>query len=106
MCCAQDVDEFALVDNLAGTMIESASILCCAALLSFGRVAARPGVPPDNALVWYNAFAQLTTTLVFDFVNVVASGKFHNLEWGRVYPRSVRRFLGYVMLVLTIGGGR
>jgi hypothetical protein len=103
---AQDVDEFQLVDNLVGTMMEASSIVACAALLTFGRVASSPGVGPDAPLIWFNAAAQLATSVVFNFVDVVATGKFHCLEWRRIFPRSTLRFLAYMLVVLTIGGCR
>ncbi len=100
------VDEMELVYQLASNMMEGASILAASALLSFGGVATSPGVPPDNKLIWFNAAIQLITTFVFNFFEIVACGKFHNLEWKKVYPRSTLRFLSYVMVVLTIGGAR
>ena len=103
---SQAVDELELVTNLTDSMMEAASILAASALLTFGGVATSPGVPPDNKLIWFNAAAQLATTLVFNFVQIVACGKFHNVEWGKVYPRSTLRFLAYVLVVLTIGGAR
>lgn len=100
------VDEMELVSQLATSMMEGASILAASALLSFGGVATSPGVPPDNSLIWFNAVIQLITTFVFNFFEIVACGKFHNLEWKKVYPTSTLRFLSYVMVVLTIGGAR
>lgn len=100
------VDEMALVDQLATSMMEGASILAASALLSFGGVATATGVPPDHSLIWFNAAMQLVTTLGFNFFEIVACGKFHYLEWSKVYPKSTLRFLSYVMVVLTIGGAR
>jgi hypothetical protein len=100
------VDEMELVNQLAGSMMEASSIVASAALLSFGGVATSPGVPPDQSLIWYNAAMQLVTTLVFNFVEIVACGKYNALEWKKVYPKSTVRFLSYVMVVVTIGGSR
>jgi hypothetical protein len=100
------VDEMELVNQLANNMMEGASILAASALLSFGGVSTSPGVPPDNKLIWFNAAIQMVTTIVFNFVEIVVCGKFHNLEWRKVYPKSTMRFLSYVMVVLTIGGSR
>lgn len=100
------VDEMELVNQLATNMMEGASILAASALLSFGGVATSPGIPPDNSLIWYNAAIQLVTMFVFNFFEIIACGKFHNLEWRKVYPRSTARFLTYVMVMLTIGGAR
>lgn len=106
MQAVRDVDEMALVNQLTANMMEAASIVSASALLSFGRVATSPGVPPNNVLIWSNAAAQMATTLAFSYVEIVACGKFHNLEWRKVYPRSVVRFLCYVLIVLTVGGSR
>lgn len=106
MQSTKDVDEMELVNQLAGSMMEASSIVAASALLSLGGVATSPGVPPDQTLIWFNAAIQLLTTLVFNFVEVTACGKFNNLEWGRVYPKSVRRFLSYVMIEVTLGGSR
>ena len=100
------VDEMELVSQLSGSMMEAASILAASALLSFGNVATSPGVPPANKLIWFNAIMQLITTLIFNFIEVVVCGKFHNLKWKEAYPRSTIRFLSYVLIVLTIGGSR
>lgn len=102
----QAVDEMELVDQLTGSMMEAASILSASALLTFGKVTTSPGVPPNNGLIWGNAAVQMITTLVFNYAELTVCGKFHNLEWRKVYPRSTLRFLGYVMAVLTIGGSR
>ena len=100
------VDEMELVQQLATSMMEGASILAASALLSFGGVATASGVPPDQSLIWFNAAMQLITTFVFNFFEIVACGKFHNIEWNKVYPKSTFRFVSYVMVVLTIGGAR
>lgn len=100
------VDEIELVNQLAGSMCEAASIVAASALLSFGGVATSPGVPPDNQLIWFNAAVQLATTLIFNFIEIAACGKFHNIEWRKVYPKSTFRFLSYVLVVLTFGGSR
>lgn len=100
------VDEMALLDQLTMNMMEASSIVAASALLTFGGVAASPGVPPDNSLIWFNASAQMVTLLVFNYAEIVACGKFHNIEWRRVYPKSIRRFLAYVLPVLLIGGSR
>ena len=100
------VDEMELVNQLASSMCEAGSILAASALLSFGGVATSPGVPPNHQLIWFNAFVQLATTLIFQFINIVACGKFHDIEWRKAYPRSTFRFLWYVLVVLTFGGTR
>lgn len=102
----RDVDEMELLSQLTGNMMEVASIVASAALLSFGGIANSPGVPPDHMAIWYQAFVQLATQILFNFVEVVASGKFHNVEWQKVYPRSIIRLLAYIFVVLTIGGSR
>ena len=100
------VDEIELVNQLCGTMMEAGSIVAASALLSFGQVTATPGVPPNSSLIWSNAALQMVTTVGFNFIQIIACGKYHNLEWRKVYPRRIFRFLGWVMLVLTIGASR
>lgn len=102
----QEVDEMELVSQIAGNSLEVVSIVASAALLSFGGIASVPGVPPDHRTIWYQAVVQLATQFFFNFIEIVACGKFHNLEWDKVYPKSIVRFLMYIMIVLTLGGSR
>lgn len=104
--CIQDVEEMALVDHLSYSMMEASSILAATALLSFGKITSIPGVPPDHIRLWTNAALQMATELLFGFAEVVALGKFHSIEWKKVFPASQFRFLSYVMAVLLIGGSR
>lgn len=103
---SRDVDEYALAQNFSIFAMEMASILSASSLLTFGSVASIPGVPPNIRSIWVNAVAQLATTAVFSSFEFTFGKKFHNFEWERVYPRSVKKLLAYVLPVLVIGGSR
>jgi hypothetical protein len=87
-------------------MTEAASILAASALLSLGGITPVPGLSPDHLTIWYNAAVQMVTELSFQFIQIVATGKYHNIEWRKALPKSNLRFLAYVIFVVTLGGSR
>lgn len=103
---SMDVDEYAMAQNFSIFSMEMASILAASSLLTFGSVASIPGVPPNLKVIWFNAIAQLATTVIFSSLEFIFGEKFHNFEWSKVYPRSVYKLLAYVLPVLVIGGSR
>lgn len=103
---SMEVDEEAMAFSFTFCAMEMGSILAASALLSFGSVAALPGLPPDSGAIWFNAVAQLGTTVVFSSFEFIFGNKFHNYEWSKVYPRSISKLLLYVLPVLIIGGSR
>jgi hypothetical protein len=100
------VDAEELVRMLIDTSMEAASIVGAAALLAVGKVAKSPGAAPDLRPIWVDAGVQLATTVVFNFVEVVAYGKFHNLEWRKAWPKRIGRLLSLILLVLAFGASR
>jgi hypothetical protein len=50
--------------------------------------------------------AQIATTLVFDFLGLALEGKYHHFEWRKSWAPSIKRFMAYIMLVVTLGGSR
>mgnify|MGYP006878997505 CR=1 FL=1 len=103
---SMDVDEDAMARGFSFFAMEMGSILASSALLSFGAVASVPGIPPDTSTIWFNAAAQLATTVAFSSLEFILGNKFHNYQWQRVYPKSVWRLMAYVLPVLVIGGSR
>ena len=103
---SQDVDEQTLAQNLSFYAMEMGSILSASALLTFGSVAPIPGSLPNSTTIWFNAVAQLLTTLVFSSLEFVIGKKFHKYDWEQVYPKSMFKFLACVLPVLAIGGSR
>ena len=49
---------------------------------------------------------QIATTLVFDFLGLALEGKYHHFEWRKSWAPSIKRFMVYIMLVVTLGGSR
>eukprot|EP00890_Picochlorum_soloecismus_P002193 jgi/Picsp_1/2975/NSC_01199-R1_hypothetical protein CHLNCDRAFT_138774 [Chlorella variabilis] len=86
--------------------MESASIFATSSLFSFGGISPIAGQPPNNVNIWLNALAQLATTVIFSFIELITGSKFHKYEWSKVYPKSLWKVLLYVLPVLTIGGSR
>ena len=102
----QAVDEMELSEVAAFMTTELCAILSTAALFSFGKVAAAPGVPPNHQQVWFNAAVQICTCLLFNFTMLVVGGKFLFIEWDKVYFKSVKRYLAYALFIFTLGGSR
>jgi hypothetical protein len=103
---SMEVDTEAMAFAFTFYAMEMASILAASALLSFGSIAALPGLPPDAGTIWFNAVVQLGTTVAFSSLEFMFGSKFHNYEWSKVYPRSISKLLMYVLPVLIIGGSR
>lgn len=103
---SMEIDEDALARGFSVFSMELSSILAASALLTFGSVASVPGSRPDTGTIWFNAVAQLGTTIVFSSLEFVIGGKFHNYQWKKVYPKSVVKLMAYVLPVLVIGGSR
>lgn len=99
-------DDKRLTEVFTSSMMENASILSASALLSFGGVATSPGVPPNHQQIWINAALQIATTLVFGFLGLALEGKYHHFEWRKSWAPSIKRFMVYIMLVVTLGGSR
>jgi hypothetical protein len=106
MGVSMEVDTEAMAFSFTFYAMEMGSILAASALLSFGSIAALPGLPPDSGTIWFNAFVQLATTVLFSSLEFMFGNKFHNYEWSKVYPRSISKLLLYVLPVLIIGGSR
>jgi hypothetical protein len=43
---------------------------------------------------------------VFDFLGLALEGKYHHFEWRKSWAPSIKRFMVYIMLVVTLGGSR
>jgi hypothetical protein len=101
-----DRDEMEMTEKLTKTTMEMGSIMAASAVLSFGGVAVIPGQPPDHITIWRNAMLQVLICIIFQYIGLVATGKFHAFAWEKVYPRNIKKLLFYCGIVVTFGGLR
>ena len=99
-------DEMETAFLMTSMMMENGSVLAASAVLTFGRVAAIPGVRVSSTLIWRNAALQVVDTIAFQFVAMVATGKFNSFSWKSSYPRRVWRLLIFAWVMITFGGTR
>ncbi|KAL6770637.1 hypothetical protein ACKKBF_B32050 [Auxenochlorella protothecoides x Auxenochlorella symbiontica] len=100
------VEEMRFVELFTTSLAENGGILAASALMSFGRVGLTPGQPPNHSAIWINAGGQLITGFVFDFIGLCVEAKYHCFEWERAYPKSIKRVMKYVAVIIIIGSTR
>ena len=69
-------------------------------------LAGTPGVKPSSVDIWARAGAQIGTALVVDFVGLAIDWKFHSIDYFSYWVQDMRRFVFYILIVVTIGGIR
>lgn len=43
---------------------------------------------------------------MFDFIGLCVEAKYHCFEWERAYPKSIKRVMKYVAVIIIIGSTR
>lgn len=49
---------------------------------------------------------QLVTGFTFDFVGLCVEAKYHGFDWARSYPKSIKKVMKYVLVIIIIGSTR
>ena len=69
-------------------------------------IAGEPGIPPDHRAIWLQALVQILTSLGTDFVCMAAEWKYHRIDNFSCWVKDMRRFIWYLLVIVTIGGSR
>ncbi|PRW32967.1 hypothetical protein C2E21_8152 [Chlorella sorokiniana] len=106
LTATREHDDKRMVEVFTDLLMEVSSIFAASAILSLGGVATSPGVPPDHKAIWFNALAQLATSLVFNFIGLVIEGKYHFFEWDKSFATSIKKLVLYFIPFFLFGGSR
>ncbi len=68
--------------------------------------AAERGVKPDNYTIWKNAGVQIGTALITDFVGMSIDWKFHSIDYFAHWVKDMKRFIFFLLVIVTFGGIR
>lgn len=68
--------------------------------------AAERGVKPNNFVIWKNAGMQIATALVTDFVGMAIDWKFHSIDYFSHWVKNMKRFVFFLLIIVTFGGIR
>lgn len=64
------------------------------------------GLPPSHYNIWMSALCQSMTTLVADFVSLAIDWKYHSLDYFTHWVTDMRKFLVYILVIVTLGASR
>ena len=64
------------------------------------------GLPPSHYNIWMSALCQSLTTLVADFVSLATDWKYHSLDYFSHWVTDMRKFLVYILIIVTLGASR
>ena len=67
---------------------------------------AERGMKPDNYTIWKNAGVQIGTALITDFVGMSIDWKFHSIDYFSHWVKNMKRFVFFLLIIVTIGGVR
>ncbi|CAL8467812.1 g7350 [Coccomyxa elongata] len=99
------MNQIRLAELFASTIAEHAGIVAASAVYSFGRVSGN-GDPPNHYNIWMSALCQLLTTIVADFVSLACDWKYHSIDYFTHWVSNMRKFLTYILIVITLGSSR
>ena len=68
--------------------------------------AAIRGVKPDHWEIWKNAGVQIGTALITDIIGMSIDWKFHCIDYFSHWVRNMRRFIFFLLIIVTFGGVR
>ena len=68
--------------------------------------AGRPGLPPDQAAIWLQAFVQLMTAMATHFTGMTIDYKFQQIDVFSFWTEDLHRFTWYLLIIATVGGSR
>ena len=68
--------------------------------------AGEPGVPPNYKQIWLQALVQVLTSLVAEFLCMAAEWKYQRIDHFSCWVKDLRRFIWYLLIIVTIGGSR
>ena len=61
---------------------------------------------PDVKKIWTEAVIQIITVLIVDFLGLAIDWKFHGINYFKHWTSHFRRFMFFIMIVVTVGGIR